>query len=372
VIGARPEISPDFVNNALNDRLRQILDHRTFWADLLKFGNLSFPDPYSVGTISVATGDATVTGVDTAWPVNDVVDTVIPYGVPEFGYVEVEPASMAGITSNSMLYVDAAGEPEIVPVVEVGRTSFIALFAKQHDSGCTITQSSLANRQFRVTASYPVFTVTAVTAEDSLELNLAWGGPPLAAHSYTIKLMYVMLASDLKAIIAMKDEQTGFPVRLHVPVDEADNRDPRRTQVTGNPYFALLDLGANEQGNMLYETWPAPGSARQFSYAYWKQWPRLTKDTDRPPPFINPSILFYGAVADAKMHRTKKGDPFYDPQGAQYYIGKFEQALQEAKNADEAKRLEAMRNPWWKGMQPGNYDQQQLQIGAWDFGGTIF
>ena len=370
VTAARPGISPDFVNNALNDRLRQILDHRTFWADLLTFGILSFPNPTTtqvdpvtnlpIDTVSVNTGDATVAGSGTTWPVDDVVNTIIPDGVPEFGYVEVTPASMAGITPQSMLYVDAAGTSEIVPVVEVNRTSFVAKFAYQHNSDCTITQSSLANQQFRISQQYPVFTVAAVTSPTSLELTLPWGGPALTGQQYTIKVMYVTLASDLKAIIMMKDESTGYPVRLHVPTDEADFRDPRRSLVSGNPYFALLDLGANDQGNMMYEVWPAPGNARQFSYAFWRQWPEMRKDSDRPPPFINPSILFYGALADAKMMRVDKNDAFYDPAGAQYYEQKFMLGLQEAKNSDEAKRLEAMRNPFWKSMFPGSYDQMEL------------
>lgn len=360
VISARPGVQADFVTNALNDRIRQILDHRTFWADLLKFGNLSFPDPYTTGTISFTTGSKVVTGVDTNWPVNDVVDTILPDGVTEFGYTEVTPASMAGITENSMLYVDAGGDPEIVPVVELTRTTCICKFQKTHDPDCTVTQSSLANRQLKLSQSYPVFTVAAVTAAGLLEMNLAWGGPALSGQTYTIKLMYVTLAHNLKAIIAAKDEQTGFPVRLHVPLEEADARDPRRTLVSGNPYYGLVDLGANDQGNMLYEVWPAPSSARQFSYAYWMQWPDLVKDTDRPPPFINPSILYYGALADAKMMRTGPNDPFYDPSGAAYYEKKFMAGLQEAKNADEAKCLEAMRSPWWRNMQVGSYDNQQL------------
>jgi hypothetical protein len=371
VISARPNISADFVINALNDRLRQILDHRTFWADLLRFGILSIPDPYVTGTISVATGATTVTGSGTAWPVADVVNTVIPDGVPEFGHVDVVPASMSGITANSMLYVDDGGTSEVVPVVEVSRTGFIGKFANQHNPGCTVTQSSLANQQFRLSGQYPIFTVNAVTSATSLEMSLPWGGPPLAAQPYTIKVMYVVLASDLKAIIAMKDEQSGFPVRIHIPTAEADRRDPRRTLVSGNPMFSLLDVGANDQGNMLYELWPAPGGARQFSYAYWRQWPDMVEGTDRPPPFINPSILVYGAIADAKMQKVERSDPYYDPTGATYYERKFAQALQEAKNADEAKRLEALRNPWWDSMAlAGNIDSFQLNdpqvMSFWD------
>lgn len=316
------------------------------------------------------TGDGT-----NAWPVSDVVNTDIPGGVPEFGYVEVVPASMNGITGNSWLYVDAAGEkPEVVPVVEVRRASFIANFANQHNANCTITQSSLANRQFRFSQSSPVFTISAALDANRLQLTLPWGGPPLTNQPYAIKLIYVMLATDFKAIMAMKDESSGFPVRLHVQQDEADARDPQRTMVGGTPYYSLVDLGANDQGNLLFEMWPAPSSARQFSFAYQRQWPPMVIDTDRPPSFINPSILFYGAVADSKMHRASKDDGFYDPQGARYYEEKFAQAAQDAVNADECKVLEAMRNPWWRSIMPGSFDQQQLQpnFSVWDFGGGMF
>lgn len=367
---ARPGVPPDFVTNCLNDRLRQVLDHRTFWADLLAFGILSIPNPVSTGTISVATGSKTVTGSNTNWPVGDVVNTTIPDGVPEFGYAEVEPASMAGVTENSLLYVDADGEPEIVPVIRRGRATFVGKFAKPHDPGCAVTQSSLANLQLRLSSAYPVFTVAAVTSPTSLELTLPWGGEALADQAYTIKLMYVCLATDLKSLIAMKDESTGYPVRLHVPIEEVNCRDPRRTEVGGSPWFSLVDLGANEQGNMIYEIWPAPSSARQFSYAYNRQWPDMVKDTDRPPPFINPSVLYYGALADAKMYRKDKTDAYYDPAGAQYYENKFHQALQEAKNSDEAKKLEALRSPWWRSIQGGSYDDWQYRdpalAGFWD------
>ena len=371
VNGSRPGLTPDFITNALNDRVRQVLDARTIWADLMTFGILSVPAPYTTGTIDMTLGDATVTGVDTAWPVDDVVNTVIPDGVVEYGYAEVVPASMQGITANSLLYVDADTDPEVVPVVEVRRASFVAKFTKQHNAGCTVTMSSLAGLQLRISQAYPVFTVGAVVSATELELTLPWGGTSLADQTYSIRMMYVVLASNLKGIIAMKDEATGFPVRLHVQLEEANFKDPRRTLTTGNPWYSLVDLGANEQGNMLFEMWPSPGTARQFSFAYWKQWPDMVKDTDMPPPFINPSIFYYGALADARMARTQPNDPYYDPEGARYAEAKFEQGMEIAKNADEAKVLSALRSPWWRGMQ-GNIDSYQLcgpELRSWDMGG---
>lgn len=365
VMTSRPQVPADFVNNAINDRIRQIMDRRTFWADMLTPGILSFPAPINVGLVNTTNGSAVISATGASWPVADLVNTTIPSGVSEFGYVEVTPSSMVGITANSYLLVDASVTPEIVPVVEITRSSFIAKFTQLHNPGCTITQSSLAGLQLRMGESYPIFTVAAILSNDgsgncTAQLTLPWGGPSLTQATYTIQLMYVMLATDIKGLIAMKDEATGYPVRLHVPLTEADHFDPQRSIVTGNPWFSMVDRGANDQGNLTYEVWPAPGDQRQFSYYYWKQWPDMVKDTDRPPPFINPSTLYFGALADAKMYRGSRDDPYYDPQGAQYYEAKFDQAVQDAKNSDEAKVLTALKNPFWKGMFPGNYDTLQL------------
>jgi hypothetical protein len=362
---SRPNASASLIDGWLNDRVRHVLDARTFWSDLVRRGILSIPENYITGTVNVTLGSSVVAGTATAWPVNDVVDTVIPDAVGDIGWSEVVPASMTGITENSMLYVDAAGDPETVPVARVDGASFIGKFTKTHNAGATVTQSSLANQQFRISNAYPIFTVKAVHSATEFEMDNPWGGTSLTAQAYRICLMYVVLSSRLKGIIAMKDEQTGYPVRLHVSLDEANFRDPRRSIVTGNPYFNLIDLGANEQGNMLYEIWPAPSAVRQFSYMFWEQWPELVKDTDRFPPFINPSVFQYGAIADALCYKQGAKDPFHNPNLASRYEAKFEQALAFAKNADEAKCLSALSNFWGKGMTPGTADQLQLNDPAW-------
>jgi hypothetical protein len=372
----RPGVGDPQIKTWINWRVRQALDVRTFWSDLLRFGILPFPDAHTDGTVSVASGSSTVTGTATGWPVSDIVNTTLSDAVEEIGYVRVTPAAMTGLAAGGILYVDAAGaNPEIVPVVEVGSDYFMGKFAYTHAAGVTATQSSLANLQFRISTSYPVFTVRAVVSATSLRLDNAWGGAALADQTYSIHKMYATLADDLKGLIAMKDEQTGYPVRLHVPIEEANYLDPQRTMVSGNPWYGLVDLGANDQGQMLYEVWPAPTSARQFSYAYWKQWPEMEADTDRPPWFINPSVFVFGALADAYRYKSGPKDQYHNPELAEHYEGRFREGVEQAKNADEAKKLEALRQPWWNGQVRGNYDTWQLNDPAWaafDFGGGIY
>jgi len=372
----RPNVGDAQVKTWLNWRIRQALDARTFWTDLIMDAILSVPDTYDTGTVDVTTGSRAVVGTTTAWPVNDVVNTTLSSALDDIGYAEVYPTSMTGITENSYLYIGTGATYEAVPVVQVKTGSFVGKFAQTHAAGHTITQSSLVNRQFRISNAHPVFTVRNVISATSLELTNAWGGDSLTAQTYTIRLMYVMLASDLKSIMAMKDESTGFPVRLHVSLDECNYRDPRRTLVTGNPYFGLVDIGPNEQGNMLYEMWPAPSDVRQFSYKYHKQWPDLENEGDRPPWFMNPTIFVYGALADALRFRQGLKDPYHNPGLAEHYEARYREGLQLAKNSDNAKFQTALQSPWWRGMMgAGSYDQQQLNdpnISSWDFGSSMW
>lgn len=362
----RPNVGDPQIKTWINWRIRQALDHRTFWSDLLKQSILPIPETYTTGTIDVTNGSATVAGAATAWPVDDVVDTTLAQDVDDIGYVEAYPTAVTGIGEDSVLYVGAGtANAEAVSVVQVKSGSFIGKFAKTHTAADTITQSSLVNQQFRLSNAHPVFTVQAVTTTTSLILTNPWGGDDAATQTYRICLMYVVLANDLKSLIAMKDEQTGYPVRIHVTLDEANFRDPRRTIVTGNPYFNVVDLGANDQGNMLYEIWPAPSDVRQFSYLYYKQWPPLENEGDRPPWFINPSIWVYGALADAYRYRSGLKDPYHNPGLAEHWEGRFREGMQLAKNSDEAKCLSALTNFWGKGALPGSADQLQLNDPAW-------
>lgn len=374
----RPNVGPEQVKRWINWRIRQALDARPYWVDLIREGLLVIPEPWERGTISVTHGSTRVIGTDTNWPVSDVVNTTLAEPVDGIGFCEAVPQSMSGISEDSLLLIGGQGvDPEVVPVVQVNADRFIGRFERAHPTGSYVRSSSLAGLQLRTSSDQPIYTVKAVHSATEMELNLPWGGPSADGLGYCIRKIYVTLAPDLKAILAMKDDQTGLPVRLHVPLEEIDYRDPRRVAKGTMTAYCLVDLGPNERGNMQYEIWPPPSSARQFSYRYYQQWPDLERDTDRPPWFINPSIFVYGALADAFRFRQGPKDPYYNPGLADHYEARFREGLEQAKQADEAKFLAALRTPWWRTVMPGTYDHWQLndpRILAWDFGwdGIIF
>lgn len=336
----RPRVNSVLIHGWLNDRIRQVIDAKLCWADLLERRIVSVPNEYATGTVSLSPGLALVTGAATAWPVNDVVNRTIPLGVSEIGYVEVTPAvDMTGITADSVLYVDATGTPETVPVVEVTPYTFIGKFNYLHNVNCTVTQSSLMGRQFRLSVESPIFTVRSVHSATSLELDMPWGAASVTASAYRIVKMYFSLGSDFKDIIGGIDPTAGTTMRLHVSVQEMNYRDPQRTTTGFGRCLEVVDLGPNESGSMLFEIWPEQSTARQLWFLVAKQWPEMKRANDRPPWFINPTVFVHGAIADALRYKQNEKDPFHNPTLAREYEMRFLQGVEDAKNADEAKAM---------------------------------
>jgi hypothetical protein len=336
----RPNISSMQVLNFLNDRVKQVLDVRPIWADLMGVTVLSSPAAYQTGTITTAQGSNVITGAATAWPVNDVVNTNLPNGVQDIGYQEITPATMANIAVDTWLYVDAAGTPETVCVVEVSITSFYAKFQFLHNANATITSSSLAGLQFRTGNANPVFTVTSVQSSTQLTIDIPWGAGVITGQSYQILKMYFTIAPDLKEIRNIVDPaQGGLPIEFHISQQELDWRDPQRSS-TGPPLL-LADKVPTIGGTMQYELWPAQTIPYQIPCIYTKQWPELRLDNDRPPWFISPMVFYHGALADALRFKAGPKDPYHNPPLANEYERRFIQGMEDAKNANESKAQQA-------------------------------
>lgn len=339
----RPGVDRNLVQGWLNDRVRQALDSRTYWADLLSHGVLPIPNFYNSGTVNVTTGSTIVTGGipdtngnTTSWPINDKVNTTVAAGINEIGYVTVQPVSMQSIQPDTFLYVDAAGTPETVAVVRTTATTFTAQFRYVHATlGTTLTSSSLTGQQFRLDESNPIFTVTSVQNANQLTLDLPWGNAAVTNSAYQIVKAYFTFAPDLKDLLFCIDAIQGIPLRIHVSVMEINWRDPQRSS-TGPP-LSVVDLAPSAGGSMQYELWPWQFGAYQLGFIYQKQWPDMLNDTDRPPWFINPSVFYYGALADALNFKVNEKDIYHNPKLAAYYEQRFMQGLEDAKNADESK-----------------------------------
>ncbi len=367
----KPNATASAIRDRLNDRIRYLMDSQPFWADLLQPGILSMPLAYVAGSVTMTANSKVVTGVATAWPVADISNTIIPSGIFELGTQTVTPASMVGIKTDAFLYIDSSGTPESVAVLETTRTTFTANFTLRHNPNCTATQSSLSGLQFRLGANYPTFTVRGIHSTTELELDLAWGLTALTGSAYEILKMYFTVAPDLKDIVNLWDPTQGRPLVFHKSQDFLNARDPQRT-ATGVP-LCLADYVPSEAGSMQYELWPHQTIPYQIPILYSRQWPTLLNPTDRPPFFINPSMIIDGAVADSLRVRdqlvgSEMNDPFFDPKTAQIYEVKFQAGMQAALNQNESKCLRALES-WanqWGGFIPGgNWLQSHIPDGDW-------
>lgn len=349
VLGIKPNASQSEVVNALNARIRQVINGRIYWSDLLARRIISIPNPYTTGTISTTTGSQIVTGTSTAWPVSDVVNTTVALGVQDLGYQEITPASMANIKVDTLLYCDSTGPlPETVAVVEVTPTTFIAQFQNPHNAGFTITSSSLAGLQLNYGSGYPIFTVLSIQSPTQLQMDNPWGGPALSNVEYQIVMMYCTIDPRLKVIVDIVDQQVGRRLESYVPETVVNTTDPQRT-ATGDP-LALLQNTPTVAGTMTYEIWPTPTAARQLFVLCGLQWPDLRMDTDRAPWFIDPNLFVTGAMADVlRIKNVRFGqdtDPYFNPALAMTYEQLFRIQMQEAVNADEAKSQMAYQRNW--------------------------
>lgn len=343
VLAAKPNAMKSEVVRQINARIREVIDGRIYWSDLLATRIISFPDAYTTGTVSTSYNSNKVTGAATSWPVSDTVNTVVQAGVQDIGYQEITPSSMTGISVGSLLYCDSAGNPETVSVVEVTPVSFWAKFYNAHNPNFTVTASSLAGRQIRFGTNWPTFTVNAVTSPTELLMDMSFGGPALTGQPYQIMKIYVTIDANLKVILDVVDQQVGRKIEPYIPVEIVNQIDPQRSQ-TGDP-FGLVQYTPNQSGIMQYEIWPAVSSSRQLSVICGLQWPELKDRYDRPPWFIDPNVFVTGAIAESlriqNLNSKMDRDPWYNPQVSMQYEQMFRLKLQEVVNADEAKAQRA-------------------------------
>jgi len=67
---------------------------------------------------------------------------------------------------------------------------------------------------------------------------------------------------------------------------------------------------------------------------------------DRPPPFINGSVLYYGALADALRLKIPRPpdfkDPWHNPDAANVWEARFERGYEDLVSADNSKAQVAL------------------------------
>lgn len=368
VAAYKPNSRKAQIQKDLNARIRRVIDMRPFWSALLARTVLNMPNAYTTGGMTLTTNSTAVTGTNTAWPTNDVVNTTMTNGVQNPGYNEMTPADMTNIAVDTYLYVSDAGYSEVVAVAEVTPTTFVAQFKYQHNQGTAITCSSLAGLQIMLGPYNPIYTLIATPTATTGVIDTPFGGPTLVNTGYTLLRMYFTIDPNMKDIFSVWDPIQGTPLQFHLPQAFLQNADPQRT-ATGYPQ-CLVDLFPMPSGSMQFELWPPQTVAYQIPVIYFKQWPELKRPTDRPPYFIDPTIFIDGAIADALRRKDLRGiddkDPYYNPALAREFDQKFMQGAMLAAAADEGKCIQALTSDWSRYGGP-NAAWQQSHVGFDDY-----
>jgi hypothetical protein len=335
----KPNCAPELIKGFINDRIRTVCNRKVDWSGMYRHSVLFVPRPYNAGTITFNYGSDVITGTSTAWPVNDVVNTVISAGVRQRGINDVIPGDMSNITPDTLLLIDVDGpNPEIVTPIKTSPTSFRANFLYNHNPNCTVTCSSMAGRQLRTTYTRPIYNVTSVKSATEATIDIRYFGEAVTNSTYRMVKIYFSMDPGVKYISSMRDKQTGYPIKTGVQQAYLNYMDPQRS-ATGPPIL-LADMGPLPSGNMGYELYPQANEDRQLDFDCFVQPDEMVNNGDRPPFFINPSMIMFGVYADMLRNRVMTAgaqDPYYDPSTANSYEMKFEKELDAAMTADASK-----------------------------------
>jgi len=339
VLSFNPDCPVQLVQRRINTRLRQVQDRR-MWGGLLVRGEISVPAAYTTGSVSVTNGSNIVSGTNTSWPHNDLVNTTLSQAITETDtYQKIYPASMSNIEEGDFLLVDdGQSSEEVILVYDVAGSYFYAKPGKTHAQGAGITKSSLVRRQFRLGTTRPFYTIRAVKSDQKLILDLPYSHSSATDSAYQIVKAYVTLGRNLRMVWSVVITAQGWRLKLHMPQEVLNVYDTWR-QTTGWVYM-INDYAPDEIGRFQYELYPTPSMEQGFPYLAYRTVPDLVNDEDTPPPGIPSHLLVHGALADVLMYNPKS--PYYDPNLASRFAQEFERDLLAAAMADDSLYMNAL------------------------------
>lgn len=346
----KPNCPPTTAENFINGRIARVIDrHR--WSDLLRVATITVPDAYTTGTVSLVSGSATINGVGTSWPTNDLVNTTVTNPSP--GIIEspsnqkISVASMAGIAVNQPLLLDQenASVTEVVIPYALAADGFYAWCSYNHASGVTVKASSLAGQQFRAGGS-AMLTIRAVLSSTQLSTDMPYGGPNESGISYLIYRGLAPISATARRLRFAYDPIAGRPIDVDHTIEWLSIVDPQRT--SSGDVAALVQTAPSPAGSMQWEIWPAQTSKYAIVVVYDDGWPTLVNGSDLLPPYMNPWMIVNGARADALrmkvMQNGAKQDPLYDPVVAQEYERQFESDVENAIQMDQGRYMTFLTN----------------------------
>jgi hypothetical protein len=186
-------------------------------------------------------------------------------------------------------------------------------------AAATFTQADVGLQLRLSTPKIPVYTINAVDGTGGvITLDMPYVDPLTVGspQACTVIGMYQTMPADFGAFLLVIDPYNQRLVPWWYTQEELARLDPIRFSTDTNPRVLVsrqLSTVPATLGQVQYEWWPGPTTAKQFPYYYRKQ-AQILADTDPLLGVLNARVLEVGALAycAAWPGTNEKKNPYYN------------------------------------------------------------
>lgn len=211
----------------------------------------------------------------------------------------------------------------------------------------TTLGQSLIGQQFRLASTQPIYTITAVSTtvnpNDTLTLDLLWGGPTQAGIGYLIYQAYFTPPSDFASFQTVIDPKMNWQLWANRWTQSNLNTWDAQRASSGNPYSVVFRDYTNVTDTTQvplprYEVWPHIQQQYVLPFMYVKQQTDISDLGAFIPRYITGDVLVEGALSDAARWPGPSQDirnPYYNLQLATQHELRFQSLVGELERLDD-------------------------------------
>lgn len=204
-------------------------------------------------------------------------------------------------------------------------------------SGTAFTSTHIG-RQFRVTSTYPIYTISNVTngPPNILTLDNAWGGASLSGASYEIYNAYGTVPTDFNYFVTIWDPNFNWQLHRNIAQTELNVWDAQRSN-RGQAYLTSFRDYAST-GLPRYEIWPHVTSDYVLPYLYVSRATDLEDSGASLPTYLRGDVLLEMALAEAAKWpgpSEDKKNPYFNLNLAKMHETKAEFMIAELERQDD-------------------------------------
>lgn len=232
--------------------------------------------------------------------------------------------------------------------VQASRTVSVTFTANRVTAvaaAATFSQTDIGLQVRLSTLTIPIYTIAGVSPDGAtLTLDMPYADPLTAGVPQLVLVLnlYQTMPPDFGAFLLVIDPYNQRLIPWWYTQEELARLDPIRFSTDTNPRVLVsrqLSTVPATLGQVQYEWWPGPLTARQYPY-YYRQQAQVLNDTDPLLGVINPRVLEVGALAYCATWpgTVERKNPYFNPVLHKTLKDEFEQecARLELRDDDQA------------------------------------